>query len=413
MPSLPALVEKFKYLFISASPGGLKIFILAAIVGISSKKIQSEVANDLSIVAFLTMLTAIGAGTQILHLVPKGIDEKNKAAEVFKSYLIQLVPCILIICAALYLFDFFVFEVLAKPVEAVLLLLFSSIYWLFRHYYLARFALNHLLIMEFVVWMVTGLGIALLSYLESVTVSSVLLIAGLSYFLSLILPFCLLMRYRSFREKSIVPVAASIGLSNLVSGGVINLAPSICFHVGNPLLAGVVGLITNISSVALTIIRAFLLKQIPRISEKISGLERQGFFDLFKKSKSKIKSIVWVNFFLVQPLAIYVTWKVQPAIKASEIAIYTLLITTFICIPQFSAIESVVINFLGRSRVILFANLTHALIVICVTSMGYFYWGKSPYVFFTFLTSAAILYVFRNLIINSVVQSEIDERGLN
>ena len=63
-------LEKIIYLFISASPGGFKIYVLL-FIGFLSSKVQGDLANDLSIVGFLTMITAIGAGTQLLHLIPK------------------------------------------------------------------------------------------------------------------------------------------------------------------------------------------------------------------------------------------------------------------------------------------------------------------------------------------------------
>ena len=53
-----------------ASPGGFKIYVLL-FIGFLSSKVQGDLANDLSIVGFLTMITAIGAGTQLLHLIPK------------------------------------------------------------------------------------------------------------------------------------------------------------------------------------------------------------------------------------------------------------------------------------------------------------------------------------------------------
>jgi len=359
------------------------------------------------------MLTAIGVGTQILHLIPKKNEEAKIAGEIFKSYLVQLIPYILAICGILYLESRFFFQILSRPEETVFLLFISSVYWLFRHYYLARFVLVQILAMDVIVWIVTSLGLIVIWYFEKITTSNILLLIGFSYLASIVWPVFSLTRHKFNYVKNIIPIAVSMGFSNLVSGGVVNLAPSICFHIGSPALAGMVGLITNISSIALTVIRAFLLKIIPRISLAILDRNKNDFSDLFFRSKSKIRLIIFVNIILIQPLSFFTNFAVQPSSSIYEVLLYTLLLSAFVCVPQFSAIESIIINFLDKTKFILIANLIHAFVVISVTFLSYFYWGKNPVVFFVFLSCAIIFYFIRNEVISKVVISEAIRRGLS
>jgi len=49
------------------------------------------------------MLTAIGAGTQILHLIPKEEKSLHRAKQIFKGLLVRLMPYILMLCVVFYL----------------------------------------------------------------------------------------------------------------------------------------------------------------------------------------------------------------------------------------------------------------------------------------------------------------------
>jgi len=407
-PNLKSInIEKLAYLFIAASPGGLKIFTLAIIGFFATGHIQGEVANDLSITAFLLMLTAIGAGTQILHLIPKDKDSSEKSAEILKSLLAKLIPYILLISTILYLFNKFFITTLNKPLEASLLLFTSSIYWIFRHYYLARSALKNLIVLEAITWAGTALTAITLSVLDKLTPSYILFYLSATYFISIITPLVSLIKYHSNRETKIIADATSIGLSNLASGGIINLAPSICFHVSGPALAGAVGLITNICSIALTIIRAYLLKKIPEISNTISLNLKKEFDVIFNKTCTTTTKITLISFIAIQPIAIGATYATQAELGLSAIIIYSALIAAFICTPQLCATESVIINFFEKSKTMLLVNLAHATLTITITLALYTYLGKSPEIFITFLATSIALYILRNYITRNIVIREI------
>ena len=400
-------IEKLVYLFIAASPGGLKIFTLAIVGFFATGQIQGEVANDLSITAFLLMLTAIGAGTQILHLIPKDSDSSEKSAEIFKSLLAKLIPYILSISTTLYLLNKFLLKTLNTPLEASLLLFTSSIYWIFRHYYLARSDLNNLIALEAITWIGTALTTITLSAFGKLTPSYILFYLSVTYLISVTAPLASLIKYRNNRETKIIADATSIGLSNLASGGIINLAPSICFHVSGPALAGAVGLITNICSIALTIIRAYLLKKIPEISNTISLKLKEEFDLTFNKTCTTTTKITLISFIAIQPIAIGATYATQPELGLSAIILYSSLIAAFICTPQLCATESVIINFFEKSKTMLLINLAHAISTIVITLALYAYLGKSPEIFITFLATSIALYILRNYITRNIVIREI------
>lgn len=407
-----AKIEKLIYLFIAASPGGFRIFTLAVVGILSGGKTQGEVANDLAIIAFLSMLTAIGAGTQILHLIPKSSNEETQAGEIFKGLLAKLTPYIFTICGIIYIADKFLIRFLANSIEASLLLFTSSIYWLFRHYFLARPGAKNLILMESTSWIASAAGFTILFYTESLVSSNALLSISAAYCLSFLPALASLIKYRANHKPKILHDATSIGLSNLASGGVINLASSICYHVGGASLSGAIGLMTNISSITLTVIRALLLKKIPQISDSIFNSDQGKFKELHKNTQNKINSITVACFFAIQPLSILTTYQSQTELGILSLTIYSALITSFICTPQFSAVDSIIINYFGRSKSMLALNLTHALLVTASTFIAFMHFGKSPVVFFVFLISSILLYFLRNKIIQKITYFEIKKSNL-
>lgn len=399
-------LENLIYLFISASPGGFKIYVLL-FLGLLSSNIQGALANDLSIVGFLTMITAIGAGTQLLHIIPKKNNTSDSEARtVLKSALIKLLPYISIICITFYLTDLLILKSLSSSTEAAVLLFISSIYWIFRHYYLAREATKQLLIMEAWTWSITTTGFVALHILGKLTTQSALITISASYFISFAAPLITTILHRETQNVSIICNSASIGLSNLVSGGVINLAPSICYNLGNTALAGTIGLMINISSVTLTLIRAQLYKKSPEISLAISNKD-PNTIALCRNTQLAITKTICISSLALQPINVLTAHYTQHSGSLSSTLGYSLLITTLICLPQLSAINSIVANFIGKSSSMLLANSGHALLAISTTYTFHLTFNNPSITFISFLVSSSLLFIGRNKIIDLITSKEL------
>ena len=115
----------------------------------------------------------------------------------------------------------------------------------------------------------------------------------------------------------------------------------------------------------------------------------------------------------MQPVAIATTLLTQGELGIYSITLYSLLITAFICTPQLCAVESVIINYFGRSKIMLLTNLAHATLTVSLTYASYLAWGESPKIFFTFLVSSILLYIFRNQVIKNIVSREIQARKVS
>ena len=399
-------LEKIIYLFISASPGGFKIYVLL-FIGFLSSKVQGDLANDLSIVGFLTMITAIGAGTQLLHLIPKKIDtSESDAKKVLKSALNKLLPYIFSICLFFYLIDHLILKSLSSDIQTASLLFVSSLYWIFRHYFLARETPMKLLEMEVLVWTTTTIGFIALYAADHLTTDNALITISASYFISYAAPLFTTMRTKQTQKIFIIQDSASIGLSNLISGGVINLAPSICYNLGNPALAGTMGLMVNISSITLTLIRSQLYKKSPEISLSIAK-KSPDTISLCKNTQTSINKTIFISALVLQPVNIIASHYSQDSSNLYSTLGYSLLVTALICTPQLSAINSTVANFIGKSSAMLLANCTHAALVIATTSFFYIIFNEPSITFISFLASSSILFLGRNKVINLVTSKEL------
>lgn len=391
--------EKATYLFISASPGAFKIFTLL-ILGVFSNSIQGEVANDLAIINFMTMLTAIGAGTHLLHIIPKrdGASE-YEANATLKPSLIKLIPLTLTFCVVLFFIDKEAYKILSSPLEASLLLFTSSLYWIFRHYHLARENTRQLVIIEIWLWSFTSLAIIILIAFHALSTKNFLISLSLAYTASFIKELTRAVLHPTTRKIKITRAAISIGLSNLVSGGLINLAPSICYNLGNSSITGTIGLLINTTSITLTIIRAQLYKASPRISESILK-KREETPKLCQDTQSRITKTIIITSLALQPINVILTIKTQSTHDTPTIFLYSALITLLICTPQFCAVNSVVANFIGRTNSLLLANLAHATLTLASTYTIYRLTNDGTIRFMAFLSISSILFIMRNLFIN-------------
>lgn len=399
-------LKKLAYLLISASPGGFKIFVLAVIGLISNGQIQGEIANDLAIISFLSLLTAIGAGIQILHLIPKKESEAKIAAEIFKGILLKLNALILPACGLLLVYNTYFSSILNEGFGSVILLFLTSLYWLFRHFFLSRQNLAQLFLMEAISWGVSILGFSYLYITSAPLAQNIIYVLVLSYIASITLPTLTLAKHKANFKYKIFKDAITVGLSNLSSGGIINLAPSICFHIGSAPSAGAIGLIINISSTAITVIRAHLNRTIPEISAAILNREPTEFHILRKFAQNKINKIALLSFFIMQPFMIFIVNESQPNLPLAETLALSILTTAFVYAPQFSAVDSIVINFFGRAGSMLAINIAHATIVGLLTLAFYIASQLSTYSIYIFLSTSITLYILRNLIVKKIVSSE-------
>lgn len=400
--------DKIIYLFIAASPGGFKIFILL-ILGILSSNIQGVIANDLSIVGFLTMITAIGAGTQLLHVIPKKISSSDSEARtVLKSALIKLLPYIFFICITFYLIDSQILKSSSSDFETAILLFSSSIYWIFRHYYLAREATNKLILMEAWTWLSTTILFITLYNLGNLTAENALISISISYTISFSTSLTKVMLHKENNKISIIRDSASIGLSNLISGGIINLVPSICYNLGNAALAGTMGLMINISSVTLTLIRAQLYKKSPQISSAISE-KNPNIITICKNTQLTITKLILASSLALQPINVISSYYTQHNTSLISTFGYSILITALIGVPQLSAINSIVANFIGKSRGMLIANTAHATLSISITYILHIVFNNASITFIAFLISSSLLFVGRNIVINRMTFDELNK----
>ncbi|MGP5276130.1 hypothetical protein [Pseudomonas helleri] len=400
--------DKIIYLFIAASPGGFKIFILL-ILGILPSNIQGVIANDLSIVGFLTMITAIGAGTQLLHVIPKKISSSDSEARtVLKSALIKLLPYIFFICITFYLIDSQILKSSSSDFETAILLFSSSIYWIFRHYYLAREATNKLILMEAWTWLSTTILFITLYNLGNLTAENALISISISYTISFSTSLTKVMLHKENNKISIIRDSASIGLSNLISGGIINLVPSICYNLGNAALAGTMGLMINISSVTLTLIRAQLYKKSPQISSAISE-KNPNIITICKNTQLTITKLILASSLALQPINVISSYYTQHNTSLISTFGYSILITALIGVPQLSAINSIVANFIGKSRGMLIANTAHATLSISITYIFHIVFNNASITFIAFLISSSLLFVGRNIVINRMTFDELNK----
>lgn len=401
------LPDKISYLFISASPGIFRILILL-VIGIISNKIQGEIANDLSIISFVTMLTAIGAGTKLLHIIPKGDKStEDKALATLKSAVIQLSPLILFICLFIPFFDKKIYKAFSSPWAASLLLLTSSIYWIIRHFHLAREDKANLFVIELWLWLGTIAAISYITLTDKISTTNVLLSVSAAYTISIATISIKLALHPQKEKVSIINPAISIGLSNLVSGGLINLAPSICYNLGNLAISGAIGIIINTTSITLTLIRAQLYKKSPRISLALS--ERSpDLLKICKEAQSKILKTTIITSAAVQPLNLALSSRTSNDIDIYSTLGYSAIITALICIPQLCAVNSIVANFIDRSRSMLALNLIHALITITATYLIHISLNNGTTTFISFLALSSLLFLFRNAAVDRIVSREIN-----
>lgn len=394
-------VEKISYLAIAASPGAFKICVLAA-VGVLSDRVgvQGEIANDLAIISFVSMLTAIGAGLRLLHLIPKEKDSREQSAKLLKGAIIKLCPFIVLTCVAIYFSSTFGFDILNNGKESAVLLFAVSIYWLFRHFFLARANKTKLIALELLLWSVTVAGFAVIYLQESFSSPNVTLIIAGAYLISIFPELISLSKVSANYDFDILKDSLLLGLSNLVSGGLVSLAPSIAYHTGGPALAGIIALISNILSITLTAIRAYLLKSTPLISDVLAT--KNGFKEVKRKVQRGINIIMLVCSLALLPLAVLTVIKVQAGADVLTVAIYSLSITAFICIPQFAAVSSLAMAFIGSSGLMLGINIIQSALVFMCTSIAFYY--MEPHVVFpVFLCSFALFNLFRNYIVTLAV----------
>lgn len=394
------LIEAAKrsiYYFTAASPGGFRITLLL-LSGIQSKSTQAEVSNDTAIIAFLSMLTAIGAGNQILHIASSYKNSPRQLKAITSGLLRILLPYILTITAISYFIDNY-FRLFSSSFEGCLLLFCTSIYWISRHIYLSTSSYSRLFIFESSIWAISGFTLFILYYTDTLNTKNILLSVSIIYLLASTPILSTLFCHPSEGIPRITSDAISIGLSNLVSGGVSNLLPSLSFHSGNPELSAAIALTVSITSIPLTFIRAKILKALPEISIKLKSGDFTNSSTLEKQTAIN-KFLLTCLIGLIFPLVIYLIYT-HPTIPAVNLIFYTGLTLTFVAIPQLVSIESAVLNFLGASNSLLAYNVWHAFASITITTISYLILHNERNLLPTFLIISSTLYLIRNIAINN------------
>lgn len=395
------------HLIISASPGGYKIFLLAAVGYLGSSTTQGEIANELAIISFLSLLTSIGTGILLIHIVPKSPCEAAHANAIFKGILIKSIPHILLVCLTLVVINHTAVKINSIPSLAAALLFTTSIYWLLRHLQIARKNTDQAIRTEASIWILTITGLTISSNYYETTTESTIIVVVFSYLIAIAGPIIKILQAKTDFNTRFYKESILISFSNLSSGGLMFLAPSIAFHFGSAATAGLVGIMTNSLAISLAGIRAYLNKVIPNISNLISQKKHDSSKNLSTISQKKVNKFLALSGIAALPFLYLISSHTQPTTSTTEIAILSILVTAFCLTPQLSAIDSIIANYYSKSGQVLVINTLHAAAVI-ITTIAYELTNpatnKTTEIF---LLSSTALYIVRNIAIKKCVKQSI------
>lgn len=384
--------KKTQNLLVVALAGASRLFIVGWIGLIYGAEAANSISNDLGIAAFLVMFTGVSVSAQLLHLIP-GLS-RQKAIYRLNGVIKAWVPSVLLLLVILWGAAQIKPGLLACGYSIYLFLISQTIYWIMRGYWLASMQYLQILWVDIVGYTALVLVGILYWYglhLDAVDAFNAYAVAML--LTALTLYWQVKKEFPSDSEPIDPKKFWYTGLSNLASGGLLALSPSICYQTGGQMLAGFVSMANSLYAMVAMVVRAKLTEAVPLIAAQIK-LGQKPQHTILRATLSIHRLLVWG--FLIATLAIfgYAMW--QSSISWRLAGFAAMLSGLYALIPQWTSLEYALLDGTGMGRSLLLINL-----LICFSTFAFLglmrsWMGPMPEIFLGFLSIGCVAYWLRS-----------------
>lgn len=252
----------------TAFAGTSRILIIAWTHFIYGADAANAISNDLGIAAFVVMFSGVAIGAQMLHMIPgmKPAEALFRLNGVVRAWLFTIVLVCLVLCLTSLLKP----TLFTAGYAICIWVLSQSIYWIFRGFWLANNKYHNVLFVDASACVVLiAIGIMhMVDYRSSAST------AISCYYICILIT--ILICYWNLnkglpREFEAIRVNRFwySGLSNLVSGGLAALVPTLCYQTGAQALAAFVSLSTSLYALVAMSVRVRINESLPFIANQI------------------------------------------------------------------------------------------------------------------------------------------------
>jgi len=275
------IIPKFVLLMVTGLPGLFKLLSLFYIKYKYGNEVLGIYTNDIYVVLTLSLFTGIGWSALLLKLIP--VKKFYRSIQVLFSLVIYSIMTVLITLPILYLLQYY--NYIFNVIGVFFLVLSTSLYYLIRHYLLAKREYNHLLIMELLIIVSFFLFLWLWGDKDNL-----LYITSLSFIMPIVYIALLFFKLsESLYGLKIVVSKNNIyqgflfSFNNLISGGVISILPIVFMQFGGVIYAGYMGILLNITNAMMLISKAIANFKIVSLQYAIKKKKEKNELYIYRK----------------------------------------------------------------------------------------------------------------------------------
>ena len=275
------MISKIILLTVTGLPGLFKLLSLFYIKYKYGNEVLGIYTNDISIVLTVSLFTGIGWSALLLKLIPS----KNlyRSIQVLFTLVIYSTITVLLTMPLLYLAYYYGY--IFDTIGVSTLVLTTSLYYLIRHYFLARREYNLLLVMEISILVLFFLLLWLWGDKDNL-----LYITSLSFVFGLVYTFFLFSKLSKSMYSLKIAVSKNniyqgflFSFNNLISGGVITILPVVFMQFGGVVYAGYMGILLNVANAMMLIPKAIANFKIVSLQHAIKKKKEKNELYIYRK----------------------------------------------------------------------------------------------------------------------------------
>lgn len=362
------ILKKNIYAILSAvMPGAYRLIAIYMLNMLLLSDGSDLVVSQFVLVTGLCMFSSLGISTS--YIKQAGGEELHAHANTV--YITHLASLLLIsLCVALASVLFHLVPVENAAVFTLALLAIGA-YQLERHYYLASNELHKLFQMDCLLVVITAIG-----FVIGPNSNGLLLIAGANG-VALLISILISRRYaikdvQWYNPQTLI-MGVKLGYSNLVSGGVMYILPTLMLTVASDRLVSMLSMVVAISGAALVLPRAVFNTKI----QKIASDARDGKVDndFYAKTNKQIGLICLLSLPAILLLSlIYLYINGYHIMNEAPLMLGVITVMLFVLVVgQLSLLDSMLVIFLNKENVALKYNtITFVVMLLCYVGFSIF-----------------------------------------
>ncbi|HIF9403360.1 TPA: hypothetical protein ACX6RY_003363 [Photobacterium damselae] len=361
------LKNKLYAILSAVMPGGYRLIAIYMLNVLLLAAENSLVVSQFVLVTGLCMFSSLGLSTSYIKQAGGG-ELHTHTNSVYMTHVASLL--LISLCVAL---TSVMFQLV--PIESAAVFTFAlfaiGAYQLERHYYLAKNQLDKLFQLDCLLVVITAISFAIWS-----NSNGLLLIAGangVAVLISTLLSRRYTIKNVQWYDPQTLIMGVKLGYSNLVSGGVMYILPTLMLTVANDRLVSMLSMVVAISGAVLVLPRAVFNTKIQKIaSDARDGQVDNSFYAKTNKQIGLICILSLPAILLLSLIYLYINGYHIMNEAPLMLGVITIMLLVLI-VGQLSLVDSMLVIFLNKENAALKYNtITFVAMMLCYVGFSVF-----------------------------------------